>query len=361
MQLNNQAQQKAATCTGADTTQTVDASAITAQVQAVLARSGKTGTTGSIAGLEEPAEQIPNAQTIQKEGQAMNVPARGRVIAIATALQESRLRNLDHGDRDSIGLFQQRPSQGWGTPRQLQDPRYAARKFYARLLKVDGWQQMPLTQAAQKVQKSGYPDAYAQWEPLATALQQALAAPDQSTPAAQKPDAAQIAALLGLKTCGSPDTSDGTEFGTIPAGSLPEGYQIPADAPEQVRTALRWALGQLGTPYQWGGTCTNPRGRDRNGRCDCSSLMQRAYGVAGVKLTRTTYTQVSDGRGVRADELRPGDLLFTHRGVGGRPEHVGMYMGQGLIVHAPKTGDVVRVTKLVGWRQDILAVRRIVG
>jgi hypothetical protein len=116
------------------------------------------------------AEQVGNAAGIVAVGQRMQVPLRGQVIAVATAMQESSLINLAGGDRDSVGLFQQRPSQGWGTPAQLQDPQYAATKFYTKLLAVPGWQTMTLTAAAQAVQISAYPDAYAKWEPDAVQL-----------------------------------------------------------------------------------------------------------------------------------------------------------------------------------------------
>jgi murein DD-endopeptidase MepM/ murein hydrolase activator NlpD len=116
------------------------------------------------------SEQVGNAATIITVGQRMLVPPRGWVIALATAMQESSLHNLAGGDRDSIGLFQQRPSQGWGTPAQLHDPAYAASKFYDKLLTVPGWQTMPVTEAAQQVQRSAFPDAYAKWEPDAAQL-----------------------------------------------------------------------------------------------------------------------------------------------------------------------------------------------
>lgn len=123
-------------------------------------------------------EQRTNAATIIRVGQRHNVPRRGWVIAVATAIQESTLHSLPGGDRDSVGLFQQRPSQGWGTPAQLQDPVYASTKFYAALLKVSGWQQMALTDAAQAVQRSAYPRAYAKHEAAATQLVDALAGAD---------------------------------------------------------------------------------------------------------------------------------------------------------------------------------------
>ena len=120
-------------------------------------------------------EQAASAATIADVGRSRGLPERAVVIALATAQQESRLRNLDHGDRDSLGLFQQRPSQGWGTEAQIQDPVYAAGIFYDRLVQVPGWDSGRLTDVAQTVQRSGFPEAYQQWEPMATELAAALA------------------------------------------------------------------------------------------------------------------------------------------------------------------------------------------
>jgi hypothetical protein len=108
-------------------------------------------------------EQMANAATIAAVGIRRGVPRRGIVVALATAMQESKLSNLSGGDRDSIGLFQQRPSQDWGTAAQIQDPRYAAGAFYTALLAVPGWQKLRVTEAAQRVQRSGHPEAYEQW------------------------------------------------------------------------------------------------------------------------------------------------------------------------------------------------------
>jgi murein DD-endopeptidase MepM/ murein hydrolase activator NlpD len=139
-------------------------------------------------------QQIGHALTIVRVGEDMGVPVRGWVIAVATALTESRLRNyannnpkyprvrqlslaLPHDavgtDHDSVGLFQQRPIEGaggWGTVKELMTPAISAEKFYSALLRVRGWEQMPLTRAAQRVQKSGYPEAYRDEEPLATQI-----------------------------------------------------------------------------------------------------------------------------------------------------------------------------------------------
>jgi hypothetical protein len=119
-------------------------------------------------------DQMANAATITAIGIRRQVPAKAITIALATALQESKLRNLSGGDRDSIGRFQQRPSQGWGTPAQVGNPAYAANRFYGALVRVKHWQTLSVTQAAQAVQHSGFPGAYAQWEDEADTLSQAL-------------------------------------------------------------------------------------------------------------------------------------------------------------------------------------------
>lgn len=109
-------------------------------------------------------EQAENASIIAAVAERRDLPARAISIAIATAYQESKLVNLDSGDRDSLGLFQQRPSQGWGTQQQIMDPYYATNAFYDALVKVDGYQEMAITEAAQEVQRSAFPEAYADHE-----------------------------------------------------------------------------------------------------------------------------------------------------------------------------------------------------
>ncbi|PKW18777.1 M23 family metallopeptidase [Saccharopolyspora spinosa] len=134
----------------------------------------------TFAGDETPAvpgytpEQLANATTIITIGKQLNVPERGWIIALVTAIQESRLRNLDYGDRDSLGLFQQRPSQGWGKREQLLNPTYSATQFYRHLLAVPDWPAMSINDAAQTVQRSGFPHAYARHEPAARQLLTAL-------------------------------------------------------------------------------------------------------------------------------------------------------------------------------------------
>jgi hypothetical protein len=115
-------------------------------------------------------DQLQNARTIAAVAQERGLPERAVVIALATAMQESTLRNLDHGDRDSLGLFQQRPSQGWGTPEQVQDPVYAAGKFYDGLVQIPNWESGELTRVADAVQRSAFPLAYGRWTEFAESL-----------------------------------------------------------------------------------------------------------------------------------------------------------------------------------------------
>jgi hypothetical protein len=136
---------------------------------------------GSVAGLD--AEQLDNAATIIQVAKQRGVPSRGMVVAIAAALQESSLRNLPGGDRDSAGLFQMRPSTGWGSWDQVTDPVYAATAFFGGpdvppdnpgLFDVPGWEQMTIAEAAQAVERSAYPDAYTKWADDAAAVVAAI-------------------------------------------------------------------------------------------------------------------------------------------------------------------------------------------
>jgi LysM repeat protein len=143
---------------------------------------GGSSTPASVGGTTTPltSEMATNARTIIAVGKSLGVSDYGLVIALAAAMQESSLRNLNYGDRDSLGLFQQRPSSGWGTAAQVTDTVYASKLFFGGpsnpnkgktqgLLDISGWQSMSVTRAAQAVQRSAYPDAYAKWESSARA------------------------------------------------------------------------------------------------------------------------------------------------------------------------------------------------
>ena len=112
--------------------------------------------------------QAGNAAVIVRTGRALGIPRRGQIDALATAEQESNLENLPYGPQGSLGLFQQRPSQGWGTPAEIMNPVHAAKAFYTHLRTVGGWATMSVTAAAQAVQHSAAPAAYAKWKAIAT-------------------------------------------------------------------------------------------------------------------------------------------------------------------------------------------------
>jgi hypothetical protein len=178
------------------------------------------------------ASQARYAATIAAVGERDGLPDHAVSVALATALQESQLSNLDYGDRDSLGLFQQRPSQGWGTAAQVQDPAYAANAFYVALAKVPGWQDMAVTLAAQDVQHSADPNAYAQWTTEAEALAEAFTG--------EAPGA--LACSYALPSTGSPVTEAVSAEAAVPAG-------VPSGADASTTSAIDTAAtGELGSP-----------------------------------------------------------------------------------------------------------------
>ena len=288
------------------------------------------GTGGAPADTENlSTAQLANAQIIAEVGVSMSVPMPGETIAIATALQESDLQNLDYGDRDSLGLFQQRPSQGWGTPAEIMNPSYAARQFYTQLLQVPGWRSMSTTAAAQAVQRSAFPEAYEKWSGEAATL---------------------ATEFTGNLTCTPADSGDTTaETAAVTAAD----YYIPAGTPAPIVEVITFALAQLGKPYQYG--ATGPASYD------CSGLVQAAYARIGVQLPRTTFDQVNVGSPIYStSQLEPGDLLFIpgSDGTPQAPGHVGMYLGDNILIQAPETGQVVKLSPLSQWMDSIVAMRR---
>ncbi|GCB46138.1 hypothetical protein SNL152K_3436 [Streptomyces sp. NL15-2K] len=184
---------------------------------------------GGRAAYEFTPEQAVNAATIAAVGTARGMPERAVTIALATALQESGLRNIDHGDRDSLGLFQQRPSQGWGTPKEIMDPTYSADIFYKHLAKVRDYTELPLTVAAQRVQRSGFPTAYAKHEPDAALLATALTGESAATlTCAGRPAATQAAGPDAVRSALARDFGrDELE----PAGAEVGGAATPTPSP----------------------------------------------------------------------------------------------------------------------------------
>lgn len=174
---------------------------------------------------ELATDQAVNASLITAVAVQRGLPPRAASIALATAMQESKLRNIGHGDQagpDSRGLFQQRPSQGWGTEAQIMDPYYAANAFYDALVKVPGYESLEITDAAQRVQRSAYPDAYAQHEEMGRYFASGLTgqSPEAVNCTLRSPDApgdpARVAAELS-QAYGALDTTAEAQTLTIEA------------------------------------------------------------------------------------------------------------------------------------------------
>lgn len=269
--------------------------------------------------------QAANASVVVAAAKGMGLPRQAASIAVMTALQESSLLNLANtsvpasrslpnqgsgSDHDSLGLFQQRPSMAWGSVAQLMSPQYAATRFLRALVSVPGWQGMVPWQAAQAVQRSANGTAYAQWTPLADAVSSAL-----------------WGGLRGL-SCSTSPTPD-----LFPAGLTGPDARV-------VSAALAYAQAQLGKPYVFG--ATGP------GSFDCSGLTMRAYAAAGVRIPRVAADQARIGTPVAYADLMPGDLVFWAYDVNDPAtiHHVALYIGNGLVLEAPHTGDVVKIARL---------------
>ena len=255
-------------------------------------------------------EQRGNAAAIISVAKDMDLPPRAWLVALATAMQESTLRNIDYGDRDSLGLFQQRPSQGWGSPAQITDPAYSSRIFYERLLEVPGWEQMPVTLAAQTVQRSAFPDAYSKWEGLAASL---------------------------VENVGEVANPTGCEPG--PTGALPPGA---------AGAAIGFALREVGKPYVWGATGPNAY--------DCSGLLLRAYEAAGMTIPRVSRDQFNSGGHLPVRDAQPGDFLFYAHDPSDPTTiyHVTMFIGDGKMVEAPNKENPVRVQPVPWEFEDLV-------
>ena len=345
---------------------------------------GTAGTATTIANQRLDAEQMSNAQTIVTLTASRRLPAYAAIIAVATAYQESKLHNiLVELDHDSEGLFQLRV--GLWTKAVADDPVRSTNWFLDRLAGVPNWQTTPLTVAAQAVQHSAYPDAYAPWQPLATGivgqLWPAAAAAAANTIAADT-TAVDVAGSAGLKST-TDRRSTTTPVGvTIPADGLvcpgagggipvagdgpaattvPAGLSIKGSPPGIV--AVRFALAQLGKPYLWG--AAGP------GAYDCSGLTMAAWATAGVALPHFTGAQVSVGipEPTNLSSASAGDLVFIPGtdGTPANPGHEGMVVGSVnepdgrhvLLIQAPHTGTPVQLIDAGRWAGQIIAVRHI--
>ncbi|MFE9763315.1 heavy metal transporter [Streptomyces sp. NPDC005808] len=225
-------------------------------------------------------EQAVNAATISAVGTNRDMPERAVTIALATALQESGLRNIEHGDRDSLGLFQQRPSQGWGTTAEIMDPTYAADIFYEHLAKVDDYAQLPLTVAAQRVQRSAYPDAYAKHEPDATLLAAALTGHSAATLTCQGP--------AGSTTAGGPDAVRSALVRDFGRDVLQEaGADVSAGETSAPPTASASPSGTTAS-----GTVTLPVSTEASGSTTAATVRQRGWELAHWAVANSSVLHI---------------------------------------------------------------------
>jgi len=270
-------------------------------------------------------KRVANAADIIAVGKGMGVPERGIIIALMTSLQENALENTPDGDRDSVGLFQQRPSAGWGTAEQVHDPKYAAAAFYGGpegpnhgnppgLLDYPGWESKGLGEAAQMVQISAYPYEYSKWENTARQLYSVLSGVDGNT-------------TYGKQSCpnnhkssdGDKDSKDeGSKDSDKPQKLTVEADGVHTDKEQQVRdTILAKAREGLGGSYA--------QGRNDFKNWDATGYVHWVYGQAGIELPRQTPWTV----GETTTDPQPGDLVAQVGDGEGNYAHVGIYAGNG--------------------------------
>ncbi|HEX6394562.1 MAG TPA: NlpC/P60 family protein [Acidimicrobiales bacterium] len=298
-------------------------------------------TSGAVTGLEQAAqacavfggvgvlssEQAQNAEVVVATALANSAEnLLTAQIAVMAAYTESGLRNLgpDAGRADSLGLFQQRMSQGWGSASQEMDPAQATVMFVRRLVAVPGFSSIAPWDAAERVQRSVFQDASnyeANWSKAVAVV--------------------SVVESNGSSEGGCGQGVPGGLAGPAPSHGLPPGYAIPAGTPPAHAAAVAFALGQLGKPYVWGSA--GP------GSFDCSGLTAAAWAAAGVGLLHYTVDQLHEGQMVVPGLATPGDLVLipgSDPPGPGLPGHVGLYLGDGLVLSAV---DAVTGVAVQSW------------
>ncbi|WP_280381327.1 C40 family peptidase [Nocardia wallacei] len=289
--------------------------------------------------------------TIVGRGVDRHISTHGQTIAVTTALDESTLRNLANPnvpeslslpndgvghDHNSVGVFQQQPDQGWGTPAELMNPTIATDKFYDALLKVPGWESKSVPDAAAAVQHNlnGAPD-YARYEAAGRKIMAGL-----NDSGVKVVPAAAVAAVPTL-----PPASCGHGPIQIPQFNPggPAGPNIVAAAASQIGIEYAWGGGDLNGPtigQRDGGVADNFGDYNKTG-WDCSGLSRWAvYRATGKIIPRTSQVQSTGGQPVAEADARPGDLVFF--GGEGVAHHVAIYIGGGQMIAAPQSGDRVK-------------------
>lgn len=355
-------------------------------------------------------EQMRNAVIIMQVGRRMGMSTRDIQTGIITSLVESNLINVNYGDRDSLGLFQQRPSQGWGSPNQVRDPEYAAGKFFSALRNLgDKRNRMSMGAAAQAVQRSAYPGRYDQRvgemrDNFPGLLKAAGENPTTSATAynfetngdeVQQSSLSADAVLGTLEEDGEPTSAGATAVGEASTSAVgevgqgdtqqtmvgewginsPQAYDPEDEYGDYMMAGLKGDAGALikslqsgdtymegyakgvdgwrsqvieaaktalGVMYQWGGNSLA-------GGVDCSGLVQQAFAAAGISLPRISAQQAQAGQRVGLNALQPGDLVaWDNSSRNNGADHIAIYLGNGQIIEAPRTGLAVRIRSLSG-------------
>lgn len=338
-------------------------------------------------------EQLANARTIAQVGRRLGASQRDILIGIMTAMQESGLKNLNYGDRDSVGLFQQRTP--WGSLQQRMDPMESARMFFQGghgagqegLLSITNRDSLSLAQAAQKVQRSAFPDAYAKHESEANDLLKQLGINNTNILGGGEPGPGELPktgadqivqpngdlnlfAASGIESPTAPGVAGSNGVETASATGIEAGDEMPdfmspvtifdgmdATTPNGGSTfeelfpkqgtvgGSRERVGQLarqllGTPYVWGGT-------DPDNGLDCSGFVQYVLRQVGVNLPRISAAQARAGARVGLGDLQAGDLVaWDNSSRNNGADHIAIYLGNGQIIEAPRPGLGVRIRTL---------------
>jgi len=355
------------------------------------------------------AEQLRNAAIIAGVGQSLGISAQGIQIAIMTGLVESGLRNVNYGDRDSLGVFQQRGP--WGSRSQRLNVAASAKMFFTGgaggqrgLMDIHGWQNLDLGSVAQAVQVSAFPGRYAQRQDDAGRLMSAAGSTPYTTQATQTGASGKDHTSAGLFTpppalglgqqnptatmqdpmSSAMDKLLGTKPGASDAGSTAAGVNAPTDALgiQAADKAVRYPDAPASTasftqPASLAGASWNQGGSVADSGVtgvrsqainmaksqigvpysfgaaswgqglDCSSLVQGALQRAGIKnAPRLAAQQAAWGKQVPINQLKPGDLVSYSNG--GQVDHIVLYLGGGKVIEEPRPGLSVRVRSLGG-------------
>ena len=350
-------------------------------------------------------EQFRNAQIIAQVGQQLGASSRDIQIALMTALVESNLINVNYGDRDSLGLFQQRPSQGWGTPEQVTDPQYASRKFFKTLFTLDRRESMSMGEAAQAVQRSAYPSRYAERQSQAASIMERL-----SKNGGGHFDLGDLGGGFVPSTYENPfgDTSEVTLDMPVPGEGIVADPLADITEVGDGRMVAQYnpSMGESRSPISnaesFGGWnnymsgismpslesfgITAPDveipgggggfgGADLSGvdgwrrkvvkfarsmlgtpyvwggtsmsGVDCSGLILLAMKRAGIDMPRISADQARSGKRVPLKNLEPGDLVaWDNSSRNNGADHIAIYIGGGKVIHAPRPGASVEVSTI---------------